>query len=97
MPSTLSREYDASSLLPGSVFLITSDGRTLRLPIPSPYSNDPLNWTLRKRICALVALFFFTIIGLVQLQGVSLLFIALEEEYTPKVFVIYFFVLNFCK
>jgi hypothetical protein len=84
MVSTISPNHN-SSALPGSVFLITSDGRTLRLPIPSPSPNDPLNWSLWKRVCALGALFFFTTVGLVLVQGTSLLLIELGEEYTVKV------------
>ena len=73
------------SMVPGSVFLITSDGRTLYLPIPSPSPHDPLNWGVRKRFAALGALFFFAIISLVQVQGASLLMVALEDEYAAMV------------
>ena len=84
MPVTSSPNRD-STVLPGSVFLITSDGRTLRLPIPSPSPNDPLNWSSQKRVCALGALFFFTIVALVQVQGAGLLLAVLGEEYSADV------------
>ena len=74
-----------TSIPPGSVFLITSDGRTLNLPMPSPYPNDPLNWGFWKRISALGAVFFFTIVALVQVQGTSLLLAQLRVEYSIEV------------
>jgi hypothetical protein len=42
-----------SFIIPGSVNLITSDGRTSHLPIPSPSPGDPLSWSLQKRVSAL--------------------------------------------
>lgn len=69
----------------GSVFLITSSGETLRLPIPSRSPNDPLQWSNFKRILVLLSMSVFTTIGLVQVQGTSLLLQALQDEYRMKV------------
>jgi hypothetical protein len=74
-----------SFILSGSVFVITSDGRTLRLPIPSPSPSDPLNWSLQKPVSALASLFFFAIVGLTQMQGAGVLLVALEDEYAADV------------
>ncbi|PQE28797.1 major facilitator superfamily transporter protein [Rutstroemia sp. NJR-2017a WRK4] len=76
------RDYSATQ---GSVYLITSDGRTLQLPVPSESPNDPLNWSSYRLFLALFSMSLFSIIGLVQVQGTSLLLGALENEYTPEV------------
>lgn len=79
------RPQDYSKATQGSVFLITSDGRTLELPIPSQSPHDPLTWSHWKRTRALLAMSVFTVIGLVQVQGTSLLLDALEKEYDAMV------------
>lgn len=81
--TTLSKH--SSSSLSGSVFLITSDGRILSLPIPSRNSRDPLNWCAWKRGCAFLALIIFGIVGLVIIQAPSLMFTELSEEFTTEV------------
>ncbi|KUJ06922.1 major facilitator superfamily transporter [Mollisia scopiformis] len=75
------RTQDYSTATQGSVFLITSDGRTLQLPIPSQSQHDPLTWSKWKRFRALCAISVFTVVGLVQVQGTSLLLDELEHEY----------------
>ncbi|CZR67367.1 uncharacterized protein PAC_17266 [Phialocephala subalpina] len=69
----------------GSVFLITSNGETIQLPIPSRSPNDPLKWSNLKKFLALLSMYVFTTIGLVQVQGTSLLLHALQDEYSPEV------------
>jgi hypothetical protein len=71
----------------GSVYLITSDGKLLNLPIPSRSPKDPLNWSLLRRTLALTSMSLFTIVGLVQVQGTGMLLglASLEQEYTPEV------------
>jgi hypothetical protein len=76
------REYGAAQ---SSVYLITSDGRTLELPIPSRSPNDPLRWSLLKRITIMGVISLFTMVGLILVQGTSLLLLALENEYSPEV------------
>ena len=68
-----------------SVYLITSDGLTLELPIPSRSPNDPLRWSLLKRATVMGVISLFTIVGLILVQGTSLLLFALENEYPPQV------------
>lgn len=58
----------------------------LHLPIPSSSRSDPLNWSFQKRAMALGSMFFFTIIGLVQMQGASLLGMTLKDEYSTEVY-----------
>jgi hypothetical protein len=76
------REYKAAR---SSVYLITSDGRTLELPIPSRSLNDPLRWSLLKRATVMGVISLFTVVGLILVQGTSLLLFALENEYSPEV------------
>jgi hypothetical protein len=75
----------ASSTLSGSVFLITSDGRILNLPIPSRSSRDPLNWGAWKRAYAFLALMVFWVVAFVIIQAPSLMFTELSEEFTAEV------------
>lgn len=69
----------------GSVFLISSDGRMLSLPIPTRCSRDPLNWTKMKRARAFIAIYFFSILGLVIVQGPSLMLVPLKVEFSAEV------------
>lgn len=69
----------------GSVFLITSNGETICLPIPSRSPNDPLRWGRLKTFLSLFAMGLFTTIGLIQVQGTSLLLHPLEIEYSQEV------------
>ncbi|KAF2183700.1 MFS general substrate transporter [Zopfia rhizophila CBS 207.26] len=67
--------------LSGSVFLITSDGRTLNLPIPSESPCDPLNWSSKKRALALLSIGLYSYVGLVVTQGASLTAKGLAQEF----------------
>ena len=69
----------------GSVFLITSNGETIRLPIPFRSPNDPLTWSPLKTFLFYFSMSVFTTIGLIQVQGTSLLLHTLESEYSPEV------------
>ncbi|KAL2069282.1 hypothetical protein VTL71DRAFT_15620 [Oculimacula yallundae] len=71
-----------SSQTPGTVYLITSDGQVLRLPIPANCSCDPLNWCPEKRTSIFLALAFFGSTAFVALQGASSMFEFLSREYT---------------
>lgn len=72
--------YDLS----GSVFLIGSNG-IISLPMPSRSARDPLNWSKWKRAMAFVALAWFSVVGLVLVQGASLMFEGLMAEFPPAV------------
>ena len=75
----------ASCELPGSVFLITSDGDQLSLPIPSKSPRDPLNWGTMKRARAFISIFLLAIIGMFLVQGPSLMFVPLTMEFSSEV------------
>ena len=75
----------ASRDLPGSVYLITSDGQTLSLPIPSKSYRDPLNWSLRKRAGAMLSVCYFATIAYTIIQGPSLMLIPLTTEFAGQV------------
>ena len=74
-----------SGVRSGTVFLITSDGKVLNLPIPSDSRHDPLNWNTRKRVLAFLSIGVFSWIGLVLPQGAGLAFNGLELEFASKV------------
>ena len=74
-----------SFMLSGSVFLITSDGKTLSLPVPSQSPYDPLNWTWKKRTVALFPIVIFSLSCLVLTQGASLTYVGLSKEFSEEV------------
>lgn len=71
--------------LSGSVYLITSNGRILNLPIPTRSPRDPLNWSTRKRLLAFTTILFFAITGLLLVQAPSLMFNGLGKEFSAEV------------
>ncbi|PSN75480.1 MFS general substrate transporter [Corynespora cassiicola Philippines] len=66
------RQQRDSSLISGSVYLITSNGTTISLPIPSESRHDPLNWTEKKRWLAFFVVSLGVYTGVSPLQGASL-------------------------
>lgn len=62
------RQQQDLELLPGSVYLVDSDGSILKLPIPSDDPNDPLQWSKWKRTGALFCIIFFQTLGLSMVQ-----------------------------
>jgi hypothetical protein len=84
--STSMRSKHESRDFSGSVFLISSDGRMLSLPIPTRSPRDPLNWSKMKRARAFIAIFFFSILGLFLVQGPSLMFVPLRQEFSDEVY-----------
>ena len=74
-----------SKLLAGSVYLISSDGKIISLPIPSTSRRDPLNWSIWKRAGALFSLAFFGMTGYTIVQGCPLLIDRLEMEFAGQV------------
>jgi hypothetical protein len=76
-------KYDSCDLS-GSVFLIGNNG-VISLPMPSRSPRDPLNWSQWKRGMAFFALGWFSVVGLVLVQGASLMFGGLMTEFTPMV------------
>ncbi|KAH7329968.1 major facilitator superfamily transporter [Rhexocercosporidium sp. MPI-PUGE-AT-0058] len=68
----------------GSVFLITSEGKTLNLPIPANDSHDPLNWTSKKRAISFATLLIFSTVSLVTVLGPSMMFESLAKDFPPE-------------
>ncbi|KAK0104784.1 hypothetical protein ONS95_005053 [Cadophora gregata] len=69
--------------LTGSVFLISSKGKTLNLPIPAKSPHDPLNWTARKRLVSFLVLLVFATVPLLTILGPSVMFEALAKDLGP--------------
>jgi hypothetical protein len=69
----------------GSVYLVTSAGRVLSLPIPADSPRDPLNWSIAKRTGAYFAIAFFSVTVLVLDQCPSLVSKSLGTEFTSEV------------
>ncbi|KAF6814198.1 major facilitator superfamily transporter [Colletotrichum plurivorum] len=76
-----SGERPVSADLAGSIYLITSDGKTLKLPMPSDSPSDPLNWSLRKRLVALAVLTLYSIVSMSETQAASLMYRTLAAEF----------------
>lgn len=83
--SMTERNKHDSFNMSGSVFLITSDGKTISLPIPSESSCDPLNWTWQKRAVALSTVGIFAYSALVVTQGASVVSSGLAKDFLPDV------------
>lgn len=71
--------------LSGSVFLVTADGRTLDLPIPSDSKLDPLNWGWWKRARALFALWWYSVVTLAVVQAASLMMPGIVADFGAEV------------
>jgi hypothetical protein len=84
MVPTIQSKHESCDLS-GSVYLITSDGRILDLPIPSTSCHDPLNWSLKRRALASLAIGFFSFVGLVLVLGPNLAVAGLQEEFSFEV------------
>ncbi|KDN63604.1 putative major facilitator superfamily transporter [Colletotrichum sublineola] len=74
-----------SSDLSGSIYLITANGQTLKLPMPSNSPYDPLGWSLPKRILAMAVLILYSIIAIMETQAASLMYPSLTAEFNGKV------------
>jgi len=80
-----SRYKHVSADFSGSVYLISSDGRMLSLPIPSGSTRDPLSWSAGKRLRALAVLLFFSIVAIVPMQAPEMIYGALVRDFSPTV------------
>ena len=79
------RQQRDSSLISGSVYLITSNGTTISLPIPSESRHDPLNWTEKKRWLAFFVVSLGVYTGVSPLQGASLTLNGIAIEFLKDV------------
>lgn len=74
-----------SFLLSGSTFLVTNEGKTLSLPIPSDSKMDPLNWGKWKTAGALLAVAWYSIVSLSVQQAAGIMLPDLEREFAGEV------------
>ncbi|KAL2873374.1 hypothetical protein SGCOL_011455 [Colletotrichum sp. CLE4] len=82
--SSRSSDRPASADLSGSIYLITSDGKTLKLPMPSNSPYDPLNWSLSKRLVAMGVLILYSIVSMLETQAASLMYKSLAVEFNGQ-------------
>ncbi|ORY58860.1 major facilitator superfamily transporter [Pseudomassariella vexata] len=66
--------------LSGSVFLISSDGQMLSLPIPSDSPNDPLGWSSRKRMLAFASVMLYDVVGVAAIQAPTFMYGAFDHD-----------------
>ncbi|KAK7224828.1 hypothetical protein V2G26_012831 [Clonostachys chloroleuca] len=66
---------------PGSVFFVSSDGRVLKLPIPSKSPRDPLTWSGSKRVLAFCALQLYSVVACFEVNLPGLLMRAVQNEF----------------
>ena len=73
--------YDLS----GSTFLITHDGKTLKLPIPSESKADPLNWSRWKTAGAIFSIALFSVVCLTAAQATTVILDGVQAEFASEV------------
>lgn len=83
--ATSTRRKHESYNLSGSIFLITSSGATLNLPVPSESSADPLNWSNWKTTGAIAAVAWYSIVSLTAVQASSMVFHGILVEFDHQV------------
>ncbi|KAF2448542.1 MFS general substrate transporter [Karstenula rhodostoma CBS 690.94] len=81
--NTTKRKHESYDLS-GSVFLISREGKTLDLPIPSNSQHDPLNWSSWKIGAAMVAVGWYSATALTAVQAVSLMMDGIVPDYTEE-------------
>ncbi|KAF7514638.1 hypothetical protein G7054_g15138 [Neopestalotiopsis clavispora] len=69
----------------GSVFLISSAGNVLRLPIPSNSPYDPLAWSWPRRIIAFCCLQLFSVVASFEVNIPGTLMPAFHAEFAKDV------------
>jgi hypothetical protein len=83
-PESTRKKHESYDFL-GSVFLITGDGRTLNLPIPSDSNLDPLNWGAWKTAGAVLAIGWYSAVTLTVAQAMSLMMKGIMADFTEAV------------
>lgn len=71
--------------VPGTVFLVSSAGNVLKLPISSQSPRDPLNWPWPKRIACLVAMVVATSVNFFEVKLSSIMFISYQLDFASQV------------
>jgi hypothetical protein len=85
--STVSRKRESYNLS-GSIFLVTSSGRVLNLPVPSESPADPLNWGRWKTVGAITAVAWYSIVSLTVVQAASMLYHGIMADFGGEVCVL---------
>ncbi|KAF1922674.1 MFS general substrate transporter [Didymella exigua CBS 183.55] len=75
------RRKHESYNLSGSIFLVTSSGKTLSLPVPSDSPADPLNWGRWKTAGAIISVAWFSIVSLTVVQAASMVYHGIMVEF----------------
>lgn len=83
--STGGRSKYMSMDFAGSVYLISSDGRMLSLPIPSDSPDDPLTWSLARRLLIFTILTVFSALSMFLIQMPGSLYTAFSKDFTEEV------------
>jgi hypothetical protein len=84
--------YDLS----GTTYLVTNDGRTLKLPIASESKVDPLNWSGRKTAGAFFAIVLFSAVNLTAAQAAGVMLNSIQATFEHEVGYIVLFYRIFC-
>lgn len=81
----ITRSNRESYMLSGSIFLITSSGKTLNLPVPSSSPADPLNWSMWKTTGAVAAIAMNSVVSLTVVQVASLMYQGIMADFGKQV------------
>lgn len=82
---TARRKHESYNLS-GSIFLLTSSGITLNLPVPSESPEDPLNWNRWKTTGAIAAVAWYSIVSLTAVQAASMVYHGISVEFDGQVY-----------
>lgn len=81
---TVRRKHQSYNLS-GSIFLVTSSGMMLKLPVPSESPADPLNWSRWKTAGAITAVAWYSIVSLTVVQAASMVYNGILTEFNEEV------------
>jgi hypothetical protein len=79
------RRKHESYMLTGSVFLVTGNGQTLKLPTLSDSPADPLGWSVWKRAGAFLAVAWFSIVALAVAPAAGIFFRVMARDFAIDV------------
>ncbi|EMD93147.1 hypothetical protein COCC4DRAFT_206258 [Bipolaris maydis ATCC 48331] len=65
----------------GTTFLVTNDGRTLKLPVASESKADPLNWSGLKTAGAFFAIVFYSAVCLTVAQAPAVMLDSIQNTF----------------
>lgn len=82
--TSIRRKHESYNLS-GSIFLVTSSGATLNLPVPSKSSADPLNWSNWTTAGAIAAIAWYSIVSLTVVQAASMVYHLILVEFDGQV------------